>query len=78
MSASESSSQFIVKPEDWSAWNQQLQSETERGLAIRKARFRHGAVTFPFFITTCGNGITTGNESAVPASVSFPIGRRAR
>lgn len=33
MSQSESSALFTVTPEDWSVWSQQLQSETERGLA---------------------------------------------
>jgi len=37
MNLSESSSQFSVKPEDWSVWSQQLQSETERGLATTAA-----------------------------------------
>ncbi|MBM3124603.1 MAG: hypothetical protein FJZ87_05960 [Chloroflexi bacterium] len=37
MSSSKSSPQFSVKPEDWSIWSQQLQSETDRGLATTAA-----------------------------------------
>ena len=37
MRSSETSTQFDVSLEDWSTWSQQLQSETERGLAITAA-----------------------------------------
>ena len=37
MSPTKSSALFSVSPEDWSIWSQQLQSETERGLATTAA-----------------------------------------
>lgn len=37
MSSTEPSTLFIVSPEDWAIWSQQLQSETERGLATTAA-----------------------------------------
>jgi DNA-binding MltR family transcriptional regulator len=37
MRSTKSSTLFVVSPEDWSTWSQQLQSETERGLATTAA-----------------------------------------
>ena len=37
MDKSELRTRFVVGPEDWAIWSQQLQSETDRGLATSPA-----------------------------------------